>query len=71
MKTSRFEAEDSEDESERQAGLRTLDGAEDIRLGRALGESSASKVDSGHADQSQQKSNHGGENSGSTVELDD
>jgi len=33
--------------------------------------SSASKVDSGHTDQSQQKSNHGGQSSGSMVELDD
>jgi hypothetical protein len=69
MQTSRFEAEDPEDECKREDGLRTLDGAEDIRLGRALGESSAGKAETRDAEQNQQEPDHGGEDACSTVEL--
>jgi hypothetical protein len=71
MIAGRFEPEDPEEEGKREDGLRTLDGAEDIRLGRALGESSAGKAETRDAEQNQQEPDHGGENSGSTVELDD
>jgi hypothetical protein len=71
MKTTGFEVEHLEDESEREAGLRSLDGAEDVRLGDALRESTAGKIEPGDAEQSQQESSHGGESSGSTVEPDD
>ena len=71
MIAGRFEPEDPEEEGKREDGLRTLDGAEDIRLGRALGESSAGKAETRDADQNRQESDHGGEDACSTVELDD
>jgi hypothetical protein len=48
-----------------------LDRAEDVRLGGALGQSSAVEVELGHSKQSQQKPNGGGENSSSAVEPGD
>ena len=71
MKAGAFEAEDLEDEGKREDGLRALDGSGDIRLGRALGESSAGKAEARDAEQNQQESDHGGEDACSTVELDD
>ena len=66
-----FEAENPENEGKREDGVRTLDCAEDIRLGSALGESSAGKAETRDAEQNQQESDHGGEDACSPVELDD
>jgi hypothetical protein len=55
----------------RGSGLRTLDGAEEIRFGRAFGESSAGKAETREAKQDEQESDHGGEDACSTVELAD
>jgi hypothetical protein len=71
MKAGGFEAEAPEGEGKREDGLRALDGTEDIRLGRALGESSAGKAETRDADQNQQESDHGGEDSGTAFELGD
>jgi hypothetical protein len=71
MVASRFEAEEPEDESKRKDRLRAFDGAEDIRLGRALGESPAGKAEPRDAEQGEQEANDGGQNSGSTLELGD
>jgi hypothetical protein len=67
----RFEAEDPEDEGEGEERLCGLDGAEDISLGRPLWQSLAGKAEAGHAEQSEQESNDGGESSGSAVEFGD
>jgi hypothetical protein len=67
MVASWFEAEDPEDQAKGEPGLGALDGTEDVRLGSALRESSASEVEPGHPEQSQQEANDGGENSGAPV----
>jgi hypothetical protein len=69
MQTSRFEAEDPEDQAKGEPGLGALDGTEDIRLGSALREPSASEVEPGHPEQRQQEANDGGEDLSSAVEL--
>jgi hypothetical protein len=71
MIASRLKVEDPQDEGEGEKGLRAFDGAEDVRLGRTVGESSGSKADPGDTEQGQQEPDDGGENSGSAVELGD
>jgi hypothetical protein len=71
MVASRFEAENPEDQAKGQPRSGALDGAEDVRLGSALGQSSAVEVELGYSKQSQQKPNDGGENSSSAIEFGD
>ena len=71
MVTSRFEAENPEDQSKGEPRSGALDGPQDVRLGSALRQSSPAKVELGHSKQGQQKPNDGGENSSSTVEFGD
>jgi hypothetical protein len=68
MVASRFEAEDPEDEGEREEGQCAFDGAEDVRLGRASGESTGNEAETGGAEHGQEEANDGGEDSGSAVE---
>ena len=65
---SRFEAEDLENDGKREEGLRALDGAEDVRLGRAIGESTGNQAEPGGAEHGQEEANDGREDSGSAVE---
>ena len=65
---SRFEAEDPENDGEREEGLCALDGAEDVGLGRAIGESTGNKAEPGGAEHGQEEANDGGEDSGLAVE---
>jgi hypothetical protein len=71
MVTSRFEAENPEDQAQGQPRPGVLDGTEDVRLGSALRQSSAAEVEAGHPEQSQQEANDGGENPSSAVESGD